>query len=172
MPLKFWDEAFSPLCFSSIAYLLWSLPMPRPLKNCSTPNQPILSFRHLVVLADRTYVHIIHTNLPFCLSSVPFLGIVPITRDTSVSTFPWVKCIFLMTSFSTRMCFPLLHYMPVQVHDLDWKSLFFPWPSLTPCRLGVALWTLTFCLSILMLLCSLVLRRIRLDISLRWIGPY
>jgi hypothetical protein len=172
MPLKFWDEHFSPLCFLTIVFLLLFLLMFLLLKSYLTPSWPIPSSVLLVAPAGPTCNFITPTNMLFAPSNVPFLATTLTIRAICVLTYPLIASIFPVTWCLMRMFFLLPSYMSMLVLDFTQKFPCFLLPSLIPHHLGVGLWTLITCLSLLILLCSNVLHRVLQDQHIPWISPF
>jgi hypothetical protein len=161
---------FSLLRFLLIVFLLRFLLIPLLLRSYLTPNQSILSFVLLVPPVGPTCDLITPTNLPFAPSNVPFSGTTLIIRATSALTYPLVVCIFSTTWCLMRVFFLLPGCMLMSVLDFAQKFPCFLLPFLIPHRLGVGLWTLIICLSLLILLCSHVLHRILQGRRIPWIS--
>jgi hypothetical protein len=151
MPLKFWDEAFLTVVFlthvSPIAKLF--------------DTKPAYSFLRTFGCACWPNLRCYNTNkLAFCSKQCTFLG-----YSTHHKGYKCLDissgCVYISCDvvFDENVFFLSPCYMPMPVLIFALKFPCFLLPTLTLHHLGVGLWTLINCLSLLILLCSNVLCR-------------
>jgi hypothetical protein len=172
MLLKFYDEAFL-----TAAFLINCLPT--PVLTHSVPieklfnTKPAYSFLRTFGCAYWPNLRPYNTHkLAFQSKQCAFLG-----YSTHHKGY---KCLDIATGhvyISRDVIFNENVFLFASLHAnagarLRSEISLLPTALLDSTLFGIVLWTLTFCLSLLMLECSLVLCRICQDIILRWINPY
>jgi hypothetical protein len=81
------------------------------------------------------------------------------TKATGALTSPLVVFTSHVMWYLMNLCFPFLLFTPTSVHGCMLRSLFCLHRSLNRRRMGLVLWIMVVCLSLLTLLCSCVMNR-------------